>query len=112
MAPVRRFKAAVIGQSISVFVQVRNLQSLQAPTNLVSPNTVLKVKNSKTTGLPIFIKGQIKNLPEGELEAQSFAFLKEVETALKIENTDSEFTIKSIKKDALGESHIRNRTSL
>ncbi|MDF1864513.1 MAG: M4 family metallopeptidase [Saprospiraceae bacterium] len=108
LAPVSPIQAAVPkGNQKQWIGNFRNFKPLAPPTTPTAQNTFLKIKKSGKTGLPIFLKGQMKNLPEGNLEMQSFAFLNEVKEAMKIENSDTEFLIKNIKKDEFGESHIR-----
>lgn len=108
LAPVSSIQVAIPkGNQNQWSSNFRNFKALSQPVKPTAQNTILKVKNSKKTGLPIFIKGQIKNLPEGDLETKSFAFLNEVKDALEIENSEEEFVIKTIKKDEFGESHIR-----
>ncbi len=71
-------------------------------------NPGLQIISDKENGLPIFIKGNLKNLNATKsVDAQAFDFLNEVKSSMQIKNPIDEFQIVNNTTDDLGMQHIK-----
>ncbi|RMG86088.1 MAG: T9SS C-terminal target domain-containing protein [Bacteroidetes bacterium] len=94
----------------------RQFSSLPAPAKPATQNTLWMIKTSEKTGLPIYLRGQVRDLPQTgtqgsreSLEAQSFAFLEAAKAALQIRQPAEEFELTRLQTDPSGEHHLRFR---
>ncbi len=68
----------------------------------------LQIISDEDNGLPIFIKGELKNLDANKnLDAQCYDFLNEVKANMQIKEPMDEFQIINNQQDDLGMQHIK-----
>ncbi len=74
----------------------------------MSGNSNLKVVEISEKGLPIMIKGNLRNVPKGrDIALQTFDYLNAVKSAIKIKSPKEEFAITERKTDELGQVHFK-----
>lgn len=90
--------------SVKATVSERKQSIVQSLENSSKGN--LKITEDKKTGKPLFISGDLfkSKIADGE---QALEFLEKIKELLSLDNIRDFFNVKSIKKDALGFTHIK-----
>lgn len=85
----------------------------QAHTTQAKSSHITEIKRAGQQHLPIQIKSQYQNLQElgahtdQEIEAEALNYLTSIKADLRITAPDQEFTMKQVREDAQGYTHIR-----